>query len=135
MRVINHTPLDTSYLRRLASVTKPERCTGVEVTFKNAPRLCHIAGRGGSRVLIHIPKVWGSFPFTYINQGAYLGISVYTKEEELVHVLAHEWRHVWQRIVPRGWRVWGSKGQFSERDADAYGLQILRQYRRGELKI
>ncbi len=29
--------------------------------------------------------------------------------------------------------VYGAKGQMSERDADAYALQLLRRYRRGEL--
>ena len=140
MRVKNYTPLDDSYLRKLASATKPERCTGINVIFKNSTWRSHVAGRGGHKVLIHIPadERWGPFPFVYNNHneaGAYLPVPVYTREEELVHVLAHEWRHVWQTLVPSGWLVWGARGQYSERDADAYGLQMLRRYRRGELKI
>ena len=38
----------------------------------------------------------------------------------------------WIRAVVRA--VWGARGQFSERDADAYALQALRKYRRGELE-
>lgn len=50
--------------------------------------------------------------------------------EALVYVMAHELRHLWQERVPRGRRVWGARGQFSERDADAYALRMLRAWRR-----
>ena len=32
--------------------------------------------------------------------------------------------------IPRGRRVWGARGQFSERDADAYAIRMLRAWRR-----
>lgn len=50
--------------------------------------------------------------------------------EQLVHVLAHELRHLWQARVKSGRRVWGSRGRFSERDADAWALHCLRRWRR-----
>lgn len=50
--------------------------------------------------------------------------------EEIVYVFAHELRHLWQSRVPRGRRVWGARGQYSERDADAYALRALRAWRR-----
>lgn len=49
--------------------------------------------------------------------------------EALVMVMAHELRHQWQRTHSRG-RVWGSRGTYSERDADAYALRMLRAWRR-----
>jgi len=49
--------------------------------------------------------------------------------EALVMVMAHELRHQWQRTHSRG-RVWGSRGKYSERDADAYALRMLRAWRR-----
>ena len=49
--------------------------------------------------------------------------------EALVYIAAHELRHLWQALVPRGRRVWGSRGQFSERDADAYAIRMLRAWR------
>lgn len=52
--------------------------------------------------------------------------------EGLVFVIAHELRHLWQARVPRGRRVWNARGQFSERDADAYAYRMLRAWRRGE---
>jgi hypothetical protein len=53
--------------------------------------------------------------------------------ELLVMILAHEVRHLWQADVPRGRRVWGSRGQYSERDADAYAIRLLRAWRRRPL--
>ena len=50
--------------------------------------------------------------------------------EALVYLMAHELRHLWQAQVPRGRRVWGARGQFSERDACAYGIRMLRAWRR-----
>jgi hypothetical protein len=52
------------------------------------------------------------------------------KVEALVYLTAHELRHLWQANVPRGRRVWGARGQFSERDADAYAIRMLRAWRR-----
>lgn len=52
--------------------------------------------------------------------------------EALVYVLAHELRHLWQARVPKGRRVWGSRGVFSERDADAYAIRKLREWRKAE---
>ncbi len=47
-------------------------------------------------------------------------------------VTAHELRHLWQAQHPKGWRVWGSRGQYSERDADAYAIRMLRAWRRSK---
>ena len=52
-----------------------------------------------------------------------------SQTEALVYLLAHELRHLWQARVTSGRRVWGSRGQFSERDADAYAIKMLRQWR------
>ncbi len=60
----------------------------------------------------------------------YQGITVFTPEEALLVVLAHELRHLWQFTVPLGGRVWGARWQYSERDADCYALRILRRWRR-----
>ncbi len=49
--------------------------------------------------------------------------------EALVFVAAHELRHLWQARRKTGGRVWGSRGQFSERDADAYAIRMLRAWR------
>lgn len=67
------------------------------------------------------------------HRSGYLPMVIGSRREALVVLLAHELRHLWQARVRRGRRVYGSRGQFSERDADAYALQMLRRYRRGEL--
>jgi hypothetical protein len=54
-----------------------------------------------------------------------------SREEALVHNLAHEFRHFWQKnhIGKRG-KVWGArKGASSERDADAYAIRKQRECR------
>ena len=70
------------------------------------------------------------FPYSMTSRGAYLGVTVYSLEETLVFIMAHELRHLWQLKHPRGYRVWGARGQYSERDADAYALHKLREWRR-----
>jgi hypothetical protein len=54
---------------------------------------------------------------------------LFGRTEALVMVMAHELRHQWQRTHSRG-RVWGARGKFSERDADAYAIRMLRAWRR-----
>ena len=70
------------------------------------------------------------FPYTTTSRGAYLGVKLFNIEEVLVFIIAHELRHLWQMKHPKGYRVWGAKGQYSERDADAYALHKLREWRR-----
>lgn len=48
----------------------------------------------------------------------------FTLQPQDVHVQAR---------VPKGRRVWGARGQFSERDADAYAIRTLRAWRRREV--
>ena len=70
------------------------------------------------------------------NENGYLPVVIGSRAESFVYILAHELRHLWQAKAkgrPRG-MVYGSRGRFSERDACAYGLQMLRRFRRGELE-
>ena len=63
-------------------------------------------------------------------KGGYLSYNIYNNIELLVVLLAHELRHLWQAKIKRGWRVWGARGQFSERDADAYAIHKVREWRK-----
>lgn len=56
---------------------------------------------------------------------------LYNRTEALVYTMAHELRHQWQahHKGKRG-RVWGARGQYSERDADAYAIKCLRAWRK-----
>lgn len=62
--------------------------------------------------------------------GGYIDHILLSREEALVHVIAHELRHLWQAKVKRGHRVWGARGQFSDRDADAFAIRKTREWRR-----
>ncbi|OGA72887.1 MAG: hypothetical protein A3G81_22525 [Betaproteobacteria bacterium RIFCSPLOWO2_12_FULL_65_14] len=63
--------------------------------------------------------------------GGYLPMVIGSRMEALVVLIAHELRHLWQAKHTRG-KVYGARGRFSERDADAYALRMLRRFRRGE---
>jgi hypothetical protein len=59
-----------------------------------------------------------------------LDVRAFSNIEAVVFLVAHELRHVWQGRIKKGRRVWGARGQYSERDADAYALRVLRRWRR-----
>jgi hypothetical protein len=68
-------------------------------------------------------------PGSYAHRG-YISHWLLTREECLIHVLAHEMRHVWQINHKHGW-VQGSKGSsFSEKDSDAFAIKVVRAWRR-----
>jgi hypothetical protein len=88
------------------------------------------------RIKIFVPRGAGhtssklTSPHKQPGGRGYLPSIEFTNEEILVHYLAHEFRHIWQGRVPRGRRVWGARGRFSERDADAYAIRMTRKWRR-----
>ena len=65
------------------------------------------------------------------NTGGYLEYLTLSREEALVHLLAHEFRHFWQKnhLGKRG-KVWGARGKDSERDCDAYAIRKQRAWRK-----
>jgi hypothetical protein len=65
-----------------------------------------------------------------IGKGGYIDHILLSREEAVVHVIAHELRHLWQTKVKRGYRVWGARDQFSDRDADAFAIRKTRKWRR-----
>lgn len=88
------------------------------------------------RILIRVPVIaCGPYAKPYQfggapNSSGYQGHRVFSAEEAMLYILAHELRHLWQRKVPRGWRVWGARGRYSERDCDCYALGVVRRWRR-----
>lgn len=63
--------------------------------------------------------------------GGYIDNLILSREEAMVYVLAHEFRHLWQKnhLGKRG-KVWGARGQYPDRDADAYAIRKTREWRR-----
>lgn len=140
----NYTDLPDDICRSIYTAVLPAGLAAHDVEIKNN------AGGGRGRaytegsgyhqtarpfVVVSVPKTEQMARVIRIAHGGYLGFVQGSRLEAFVYILAHELRHLWQgkaKGKPRG-MVFGSKGQFSERDADAYALQMLRRYRRGEL--
>lgn len=143
MKLKNHTDIDTELVRQIIRAVCPSGISRFDV------RVSNFNGRGCRGRAYHKGSGYHATAdqfvvvsiapteekARYISKGGkgYLPSVYGSRLEALVFVLAHELRHLWQGKVKKGWRVWGAKGQFSERDADAYGLRMLRKYRRGEL--
>jgi len=65
----------------------------------------------------------------------YLPHWILSRKEALIHVLSHEFRHLWQGdqdVLDKKRRgsVWGSRGVYSNRDADAFAIRKVREYRK-----
>lgn len=130
---------------RLTLFAKPQEVSRAHIEIKPAvKRDQRWRGRAyfeERRIVIHVPtmsrrryRAPAAFAGTPGSRG-YQGVRVYSDAEAFLFVLAHELRHLWQKVIPRGARVWGARGRYSERDADCYGLSVIRRYRRGEGRI
>lgn len=126
-------------IRKIINFVKSSRIANFDVWVKNSSKRFYgrayykgtqYHNRNCPYVVIRIGK--NKYPY-YCNREkgtGYLSFEVYSAEELLVHLLAHELRHLWQSKVKKGYRVWGARGQFSERDADAYAIHKVREWRR-----
>lgn len=144
MRLKNHTDLPDAWIRAVIRATCPPGVSGFDVRISNGrgrgkayPQGSGYHDRAVPFVKVYVPRTDAEARGRRAAHGAYLGIHVGDRRELLVKVLAHELRHLWQgkgRRARHG-MVWGARGRYSERDADAYALQMLRRYRRGELDL
>ena len=140
MRLRNYTDIDDVLIRRMIAFAVPSGVTGFDVRISNL-------GGGGVRGRAYYRGSGfhdRACPFVIVSvqrgerlpqRGAsrgYLPMPAMSRTEAVLCVLAHELRHLWQAKVKKGRRVWGARGQFSERDADSYALRALRHWRRGE---
>jgi hypothetical protein len=137
-------------IREIVRFVVPHGVANFTVELEPAPRRYNYAavherwsGRASyytRRVLVRAPATRARYPRPHVTDFAartgkgYLRSAQFSYEEDLVHYLAHELRHLWQARYPRGWRVWGARGQFSERDADAYAIRMVRAWRRRSLE-
>lgn len=148
MRLKNYTDIDTERLKEIIRFVKPAGVTGFDISFKNSGN--GMKGKAyWAGTTYHSQSKWGrsartgrtplvvigvytnhKYPRTTDYGKGYLASVQFTVEEDIVHLVAHELRHLWQAIIKRGWRVWGARGQFSERDADAYAIKMTRAWRR-----
>jgi hypothetical protein len=145
MRLKNHTDIPNERIREMIRFTCPPGVAGFDVRVNNMTwkrgwfrGSAYAKGSGyHSRacpfivVSIGFDDLWPNSGHTASKRGGYLPTPwMASREEALVYVIAHELRHLWQGRVPRGRRVWGARGQYSERDADAYAIRMLRAWRR-----
>jgi len=137
MRLVNNTDLDDDSIRNFIRAVRPSGISNFDVhigygvgrgvAYTNGH---HAHDRKCPFIKVFISKNFK--PYQTTSRGAYISRWLYSQTEQLIDLLSHELRHLWQAKHSKG-KVWGSKGQFSERDADAYSLNMLRKFRRGEL--
>ena len=146
MRLKNHTDIPTEEIRRLIAAVRPNGISNFDVRISN-----YVGRRGRGRAYAQGSGYHDkACPFIVVSiaktedkardlgegrSGGYLQYALGSRREVLVAILAHELRHLWQGAGQgkRRGMVYGARGRMSERDADAYALQMLRRYRRGEL--
>lgn len=65
-----------------------------------------------------------------LRRRGYIRTLLRSRQECLLYILAHELKHLKQRDSKSGW-IWGSRGKrYSERDADAFAIRVVRAWRR-----
>jgi len=132
MKLRNTSETADDLIREMIRFCRPSGIANFTVTVTRTVR------DGNGRAFPRANRVLVRAPYNndrlrpYPAVGAYLPMPAMTGTEKLLWLLAHELRHLWQHRVPRGRRVWGARGKFSERDADAYALRALRHWRRGQ---
>lgn len=140
MRLRNTSGIDNDLARKIINFVLPSGLSKFDVMLKMCSGLYggmayykgsgyHMSADPFVTVRIGPSKL---FPYNETKkQPGYIPVGwIYNRTEAMVLVLAHELRHLWQDKVKKGHRVWGARGQFSERDADAYAIGKLRQWRR-----
>jgi|SRR5215510_5190255 len=144
-RWCNTTDLPNDELKALYWAVCPPGLPAHDVAIRNTK---HRGGAGtaytrGSRlhatrrphIVVRVPKTEERARRIWLGGDGYLPHTTGSRRESYLYIMAHELRHLWQGKAkgrPRG-MVYGAKGRYSERDADAYAIQMLRRYRRGEL--
>jgi hypothetical protein len=134
VRLTNTSALPTERVREVIAFVKPANVSGLSIRLTESRCLCRgraYWSRGYCLVRVNTKRAFPAWyhPYQY---GQHKGRKWWCAgaEEVLVLIMAHELRHFWQAKVPRGWRAWGSKGQFSEIDTEAYAIRMLRAWRR-----
>jgi hypothetical protein len=135
-RIANESDLPTPFVRAAYNFCVPVGVKKIDVVFFE-PVSTDLGGSCGRCCFFGVPRNNFQRPFIYVAAekadhfpspwrddlpNTYFA----SREEAAIYILAHELRHVWQRQF---------HGQFSERDADAYALHCLRQWRRSWVDV
>ena len=131
MKLKNTTIFSKDLIKEVIRFVKPSDVSKFNVEVKHSNRgYSATAFYHRPRIVIRIGDNTYPCKFTKREGLGYLESFVFSPTELLVKLIAHELRHLWQCKHPKGWRVWGARGRFSERDADAYAIHKVREWRR-----
>lgn len=136
MKLINTTNIPNERVRELIRFSKPNGVKNVDVAVRNTGYLHWGRSYSSNYVAVFVCKHDKLFPwyhevFPNHKKRGYLSQKwILDREEALVGILAHELRHQWQHNH-KGHRCFGcrKKGS-SERDADAYAIKKIREWRK-----
>ena len=136
MRLKNSTSMMTEKVREIIRFVRPNGIANFDVKVADCKSAfkgrAYTQGSGYHATANPFVNVYVGgerhFPMRSWSGKGYIQSLVLSREEALVHVMAHELRHLWQKRYSRG-MVWGSRGRYSERDADAYAIHKVREWR------
>jgi hypothetical protein len=131
-------------LRHVLPVLKLKNYNNVDVTVTNKSSgnytgTCYYNGCGWHNtsnplIITRITSEEKKFPrlSEYASGEGYINCLLLDRMEALILMLSHEFRHLWQKENEgnRRGKVCGARGIFSERDADAFAIRKVREYRR-----
>lgn len=142
MKLENHTGYSNGQIREYINFCKPAGVSNFRVVIRESKHLSFsgLASYWKNQINLRVPinktleyprmrepKNW------YRTSKGYLPMLILSWEEDFINYLAHELRHLHQfearKRNKREHRVWGARGRFSERDADAYALRKVREWR------
>jgi len=144
MKIKNYTNIDIEKIRQIIRAVRPNGISNfdVRISNKSGNGVCGRAYMQGSSyhdsaspfIVVRVARTDAKARGirSPIPGKGYLPHNYGNRTEAMLFVIAHELRHLWQAKHKRG-KVYGARGRYSERDADAYAIRMLRAYRRNEL--
>jgi hypothetical protein len=144
MKLVNTSTVPDTTLKQVIKYCLPRGLCLNDVSridFGNTERGFHGRAWGNTRrVHVGVPH-YTKYRFKKCSGGfrGYLPINIYSWEEHLVELVAHELRHIWQyknkerlpREVKRIRKMnLGTRASLSEVDASLYAKRVVRQYRK-----
>ncbi len=138
MHLVNKTSEKDGYLRELIKFAKPVGVHNFTIEFRPNRWWHGKARRGANLIKIWVQRMKYDVKYPYIvpaNRGeGYLDCLVNSREEMLLHMIAHELRHLWQRKDGKKGTKKGPYRRCSkksrEHDADTYAIQIVEEWRK-----
>lgn len=143
MRITNTTTIPNATVREVIRFVRPSGVSGFDVMLKNSTDSdlkgsaytqgsgYHATAAPFVSLLVGAESRFPQKPQPPVRSNYLPRPYLASRLDALVYLAAHELRHLWQAKVTHGYRVWGARGKFSERDADAYAIKMLRAWRRG----